>query len=426
MQNRFLLAILSLGIFGAGLLGLLLFFRGNHQVYSLTLATASKSGQYYAFGQTLSETVAKQNPRIQLKVIETEGSRQNVELLNQDEAQMALIQSDTPISLSIQSVAFLFPEIFHLIATRESNIQTVSDLKGKKIAVMPEGSGSNQLFQQLSQHYGFADTDFEVQPLASKQAHLALEAGQVDALFQVITLGNPGISRLLRSGKNRLVPIDQAAALQLFQPALETSQIPKGTYSGSLPIPETDLSTVSVRAVLVTRRDVPEKVIHEITQVLFEARSELVALNPQAALIKQPESPRELGFSFHPGAKRYYTQDEPSFLERYAEPIGLIISASVLVFSGLWQLKLWLQSQQKNRADLYNLEILNLIDQVQDAHSAEALQKVRDKLLTIFKEVIQDLDRDRISAESFQSFTFTWQAAIASIRHRENLLKSST
>ncbi|MEB3231970.1 MAG: hypothetical protein VKJ64_13245, partial [Leptolyngbyaceae bacterium] len=87
--------------------------------------------------------------------------------------------------------------------------------------------------------------------------------------------------------------------------------------------------------------------------------------------------------------------------------------------SGLWQLRSWLLGRQKNRADHYNLEILDLIAEVDHATTLEELQIIRQKLFAILKEVVIDLDIDRISPESFQSFTFPWEVAITTIRHQE-------
>ncbi|MFZ1029594.1 MAG: TAXI family TRAP transporter solute-binding subunit, partial [Limnoraphis robusta] len=321
--------------------------------------------------------------------------------------------------------AFLFPEMFHLIATEQSKINLVSDLKGKRIALMPKGSGSYNLFWVLSQHYGLNPGDFETISVPPDQAYTLLNQGKVDALFRVIALGNVGINQLLSSGKNRLIPIEQAAALQLFQPALEASEIPRGTYNGSIPIPAKNLPIVALRSVLIAHKDVNKDVIYEMTRILFESRNELMAKTPQAAMIHQPESLKDFWFSFHPGAKAYYYQDEPSFLEKYAEPMGFVLSASVLGISTLWQFRLWFKGRQKNRADFYNLELLSLIDQINSTQTLEELKSLRRQLFTIFKEVIVDLDKDRISSESFQSFTFTWEVAIASIRHQENILRSS-
>ena len=423
MENRQATPIILLSIITAATFALLS-FRNANRVYHLTLATGGPTGEYYAFGQALANVVAQHQPRIKIKVLETAGSLENLTLVQQEKAQLALIQSNTPITPSIKAVSFLFPEVFHLIARIDSDIQTVSDLEGKRIALMPKGSGSYQLFWPFSQHYGFTDGDFQTMPLSAKQAHAALKQGQVDALFRIIALGNAAIDELLQTEEHRLIPIDQAAALQIFQPALEASIIPTGTYNGAIPIPSEDLSVVSVRSVLITDQTVNPWVIHEITRLLYEARNDLMTQNRQAALIKPPDSNRKLGFSFHPGSLMYYQQDQPSFLEKYAEPMGFILSAAVLLISSLWQFRVWLEGKQKNRADFYNLEIMDLIEKIHGCQSLEKLQKLRNQLFKILHEVVVDLDKDRISPESFQSFTFTWQVAVSAVRHQDTVLRN--
>lgn len=396
--------------------------REQNRVYSLTLATAGKNGEYYAFGQALAKVVAKHQPHIQIKVLETEGSPQNMELLAKNQVQLAIVQGDTPVQPSVEAIASLFPEMFHLVAAANSDIQSVSDLKGKRVALMPKGSGSYALFWPLSKHYGLTPQDFKPVILPSAQAHAALRQGKVDALFRVIALGNRTVSQHLQTTQDRLIAIDQAAALQLSVPSLEATQIPKGTYNGAIPIPAEDLPTVGVRALLVTHETVDQNAIYEIARILSEARNELVKEHALAAMIRPLESGEQLGLPLHPGAKTYYNQDKPNFIVQYAEPIGLLLSVSMLCISGIWQLRLWLQGRQKNRADMYNLEIVSLIEQVHTIEDLEQLAQVHRQLFEIFHKVVVDLDKDRISPESFQSFTFPWEVAVATIRHREMIL----
>jgi hypothetical protein len=124
----------------------------------------------------------------------------------------------------------------------------------------------------------------------------------------------------------------------------------------------------------------------------------------------------------HEGAQAYYEKDAPSFWVEYAEPMGLLVSVSVLAISSLWQFRLWLNGRQKNRADMYNLEILALVEQVQTIDDIKDLERARTELFEILRKVVVDLDKDRISPESFQSFTFPWEVAITTLRHQEMLL----
>ena len=423
MRNKSIFLLIFVSIIAASAFGWL-WFRSQNRIANLAIATGGKQGEYYAFARALATVIARHQPQIQIEVRETEGSLENVRLLESNEVQLALIQSDTSIPISTRAIAPLFPEILHLIVTEESEIDSFSDLKGKRIALMPEGSGSYQIFWSLSSHYGLDNQDFVATPLSPPAAHAALKERQVDALFRVIALGNPTVSQLLRDGNTRLVPIEQGAAIQLFQPALFPSVIPQGTYNGAIPIPDRDLSVVALEALLVTREDIDRDLIYEITRILFETRNELARQNIQAAMIRQPEEPNDLRLPFHTGAKAYYNQDRPSFIIEYAEPLGLLLSVSVLCISGIWQLRVWLQGKQKNRADFYNLEVLRLIDRINSLDNLEQLNLLRTHLFEILEKVVVDLDEDRVSAESFQSFTFTWEVAMKTIGDREILLRT--
>ena len=391
----------------------------SQKTYNLRLATGSPIGEYYDFAKAIAQVTETHYPHINIEVLESPGSTQNMDDVQNKVVDMALVQSDTPVQPEVRAIAQLYPEMFHLIARTSAQINTMADLEGKRIALMPEGSGSYSLFWPVSKHYGLTPTDFSFLALPVREATDALLKGEVDALFRIIGVGNDSVADVLKTGDFELVPIDQIAALQLSQPYLQSTTIPKGTYDGREPIPGSDVATVSVSALLISHEDVDVEVVKILTQILYEYRNELISINPRTANIQPPDSVLNLGFPVHEGTKAYHSQDEPSFLVRYAEAIGLVLSLIILAASGLWQLRQWLIGRQKNRADHYNLEILELIEQVDHATTLVELQLIRQQLFGILKKVVIDLDIDRISPESFQSFTFPWEVAITTIRHQE-------
>lgn len=421
LNNRVAFIVLLLGAVGAFGFGLKT-WQERARVYELVLASGSKTGEYYAFSQAFAEVVAQNHPHIQIEVVETEGSAQNMLLLRDESAQLALVQSDTPVERPVRAIARLFPEMFHLLVRRAANIQTVADLQDKRVALMPKGSGSYALFWPLIAHYGLAAEDLRELPQTPEQAYQTLLSGNADALFRVMTLGNPSMRDVLQNDEIELLAIDQVEALQLSLPYLQAQTIPKGTYDGGRPLPAQDLSVVAVNALLVVHEQLPDEVAHALTDTLYTHRNELVSRYPRAALIRLPDSGNDLGLPLHPGAQAFYDRNEPEFIVEYAEPIGLLISVSVLLASGLWQFRLWLKGRQKNRADLYNIELLDLIEQINQTHDLSRLEELRRQLFTMLKEVVADLDDDRISSDSFESFTFPWEIAMNSVRHQEELL----
>ncbi len=392
-----------------------LWWRSRHQVHYITLATGGETGEYYAFGQAIAQVTKRHAPHIQVEVVASAGSTENMESVQTSAADLALVQSDTPVQPAVRAVAQLYPEMFHLIARETANIQTLRDLSGKRIALMPAGSGSHELFWPLAEHYGLSKQDFMTQPMPADAAHAALLAGDVDALFRIIGLGNPSVAELFQTDGLELIEISQLGALQLSQPYLESTVIPQGSYSGSRPVPPSDFPVIAVSALLVAN-------VKAITSVLYEHRNELISITPRAASIQSPEVSQNLGFPLHPGAKAYYAQDTPSFVVKYAEAMGFLLSLSFLSVSSFWQFRQWLIGRQKNRADDYNLEILALIELVEQAETLTQLQALRKQLFSILRQVVIDLDVDKISPESFQSFTFPWEVAMTTLHHQEMVL----
>ncbi|MEO0852001.1 MAG: TAXI family TRAP transporter solute-binding subunit, partial [Cyanobacteria bacterium J06648_11] len=366
----------------------------RQRAYHLTLATGSTSGQYYAFGEALQAIVRRHAPRIKLTVVSTAGSVENVALLESGGADLAIVQSDTPTRSQARAVAALFPELFHVLAAPESNIDRLTDLTGKRVALMPEGSGSYDLFWQIGAHYGLTSETVEGLPLPADRAHAALRDGEVDALSKTIALGNPATTEIIQTSGAQLVPVEQIDALRISLPFLEAIAVPQGAYSGAPAVPEAELTVAGVRAMLLARSDVDRAIVYELTRLLNERRNELIALYPLAASIEFPTQANTASIFPHPGAVAYYTQDEPNFFVQYAEALGLGLSFLVLAASTLWQLRLRLVQRQKNRADAYNLEVLALLERVYACRDRRELDAIRLQLFEILKKVVEDLDLD--------------------------------
>lgn len=417
MITAILVCLVLIGIFA------LQSWRDEHRVYKLTLATGAKTGEYYPFGEAFSGVVNKYHPEIQIETLETVGSLMNYRLLNDKKVDLAIVQNDTELSADTKAISLLFPEMFHLMARVDAGINSVGDLKGKRIGLMPKGSGSYDLFWPLIKHYGINPKQMKTFPSSPEQAYQDLIDGKLDAVFRIVAVGNSSTIKLLQNSNTiKLVPIDQAGALNLYLPALEASQIPKGTYNGSVPIPPDDLPTVALRAILITKENTPRSIVNHLTTTLFESGKEIAKTHPPSTLITKPNDTHSSNLFFHEGALDYYNNTQPNFFVENADFIGLLMSIAALLASAVWQVRLWLQQKQKNRADRYNTELLDLIKNIELAEDIPELTQVRNRLFDIFHNVVVDLDHDKITSDSFQSFSFTWNVALSTIRHKEMLL----
>ncbi|WP_446396413.1 TAXI family TRAP transporter solute-binding subunit [Coleofasciculus sp. E1-EBD-02] len=422
LSRKIFLILFSLGLI-VSLTGYVVIKR--NRVHHLTIAAGSKQGESYIFSQAMAQVVAKYNPKIQIEVLETKGSEENIQLLEDQKVQLATAQADIPALPSARIVSKLFPDMFQLVVQANSGIQQVSDLKGKRIGLPPEGGGQYLSFLFVAKHYRLEETDFFAFAVSEKETDEAFRNNQVDAVFRVRPPGNQSILDLVQNRGGRLVPIDQAEAMKIKQPTLDAGFIPKGAYQGSPAIPATDLPTVALPRILLAHQKVDDNLIQEITSILYERRQDLAAVMPEASYISPPSVLVGTILPIHPGAQAYYDREKPSFLQENAEWLGLLLSIALLIGSWVWQLKSQLDKKQKNQGDNYNQEILALMKQIECCQDLGSLEAIRHQLFSKFESVVNALDYDQITPDSFQSFTFTWEAAIAALRDRRSTLMAT-
>ncbi|MCF6346015.1 MAG: TAXI family TRAP transporter solute-binding subunit [Thiomicrorhabdus sp.] len=388
------------------LLALWIYF-DNTKIQKVQIAAGVKGSESYTIARSIAQIAQRSNPNLVVEVLETQGSSQNMQLLESQEVQFATIQADTQILPAARLVAQLYPDVFQLVVRDESGIQNISDLRGKKIAIASKGSGQYNSFWVLANHYGLYKEDLDAISMSTSAANKAFISNTVDAVFRVRGAGNASILELIKKVPSRIIKTDQALAIKLKAPTLDMGIIPKGSYQGHPPLPEIDLETVAVQRLLVVNKNVSNTVVHQITEVLFEQRKELLTSAPLAGFIRPPDRSQGTFMPIHEGAQNYYDRDEPSFLQEQAEPIALMITLAVLIISGLMQLQ---QRRQKTRIDQYTDEVLTLFEDIQAMHNPQLIAAARTKLIHVLKKVTLDVRNGKVSTDGFNYFSVTWQA----------------
>ena len=393
------------------------------KVHRLKLAAGAMQGESYIISKAIEQVVEKYYPNIEIEVIKTGGTAENIEQLEQNKAQLATAQADVSVAASSRLIAVLYTDKFQLIVPSTSQINQFSDLKGKRIA-LPKTGGQFRSFLHVAAHFGLAESDFIFVGETEVAANEAFLSNQADAAFRVRALANQSILQLVENGSARLVPIPQAAAMKIKYPAFEAGIIPQGAYRGNPPIPAIDLETVQVQRTLLAHEKVDTEVIRSITNVLMEHRQELADAIPQqdikplVANINPPSKDSGIGTPIHPGAQAYYDRDKPSFVQENADVLALILTIVLLLWSWGIQIKRMLERVQKNAADEYSSKVINLLNEVPKTNDLKQLEAKTEDLLKLLTSAVNDLNKDVISEESFQSFRVIWQIALDTVRER--------
>ncbi|MEH6472984.1 MAG: TAXI family TRAP transporter solute-binding subunit [Halopseudomonas sp.] len=278
----------------------------------LRLSTGSPQNAYYRYGGQYAEILAKQG--IELEVVSSAGSVENLQRLADNEVDIALVQGGIghQDSAEFRSLGSLYFEPLWLFYRKAVAVEHLTDLTGKRIAVGTEGSGTRPVALQLLQDNGIDASSAELLDLSSAEAVQALSDGSLDALFMVTSPTSKLVQQLVATPSVGLLSFSRANAYQSKHSFLSSVTLPEGVFDMVNNIPDRPIHLLAPTATLVTRAD-----FHPALSVLMlQVASEI---HGQGGLFEQQgqfPSPRFVEFELSEDAERYY-RSGPPFLQRY-------------------------------------------------------------------------------------------------------------
>lgn len=258
-------------------------------------------------------------PGLIAAAVSTNGAVENIDLIRRGSMEMALAQADIAYWAyhgtgpyadrgaveNLRAIAMLYQESFHLVARPGTEIASVSDLKGKRVSIGEEGSGTLVDALLIMEAFGLSAKDITPSHLKPGSAADALLAGEIDAFFFVAGAPVTTISALTGDGKAYLVPMDgpEMDSLAGSYPFLVRGEIPADVYPGQPAIP-----TINVGAVLVCDAALPEDLVYGITQALWHPNNQLLFRrgHPGGAQMSLQSATQGIGIALHAGAANYY------------------------------------------------------------------------------------------------------------------------
>ncbi len=244
---------------------------------------------------------------------------QNLRLLEADDGELAFTLGDSladawagnkkagfdmPFS-RLRAIARIYPNFIQIVASNRSGIETLADLRGKRVGVGAAGSGTALNAAAIFGAAGFNFNDLaKVDHTPFGSSVRLVEQGSLDATLQSAGLGVESIRHLLASGQATLIPIPAEVVAKVDSAVYVAGTIPAGTYDGQ----SADVSTASVMNFLVTRVGVSDDDAYLMTKALFQHLDQLVQTHPAAKKIDVKEATLGLPIPLHPGAERYYRE----------------------------------------------------------------------------------------------------------------------
>jgi hypothetical protein len=207
----------------------------------------------------------------------------------------------------LRTIANLYPEHLHVVVRKGAGVETLKDLKGRRVSLDEQGSGTLASSRLVLEAYGVKESDLQAQYLPADQAVQRMKDGSLDAFFFFAGYPAPAIAELADALALDLVPINDgpAEAVRRKYEFFAQDIVPIGAYKG---VARTE--TLSVGAQWIVSANVPEPLVYDITAVLWNdaTRQLLDKGHPKARQIRRETALNGLAAPLHPGAERYYRE----------------------------------------------------------------------------------------------------------------------
>ena len=397
----------------------------------IVIATGRAEGRYQAISEALAERIETELG-ISVGLLPTNGSLDNLRHLQNAAADFALYQPGTLEALrkhdadfsvrggtsappgEARRVAFLanlYSQPAHLIVRRGSGIVSPADLEGHRVSLGLPSSGDRALSLILLEHFNLDLEDIDAKnDLDYIDIEQAFQAGELDAALMTVGVQADVLRKLARMEGCEFLSIPHVEALARNHLHLTPYTLPQGLYGFDPTAPKEDVQTVAAGAQLLTRADVPNRLVEAVTRLVYQKEflkanrlSELFASGQEFALHK-PE------FPMHPGAHAYYDPElrpllDPGFVESTEGMISLICSAAIALFVACRWLRKGRARRKDHRLDRYIRSLLDIerrqmpLDEGSAGDDIEQLQNLLDELTQLRQEALREFTAHQLNED---------------------------
>ena len=290
-----------------------------HAADFVNVLTGGTSGVYYPMGVALSQIYGKALPDAKVSVQATKASAENLNLLQAGKGEIAFTlgdalsdawKGDTDAGFAaplkkLRGIAGIYPNYIQIVASADSGIKTLADLKGKRVSVGAPKSGTELNARAVLKAAGLTYKDLaKVEYLPFGESVELMKNRQLDVTLQSAGLGVSALRDLAASMKIVVVEIPAAVVAKIGDPAYLPAIVPANTYEGQTK----DVPAIAIQNFLVTHEGVPADTVYKMTKAMWENLDALVAAHAAGKAIKKESALKGMPVPLHPGAEKYYRE----------------------------------------------------------------------------------------------------------------------
>jgi TRAP-type uncharacterized transport system substrate-binding protein len=298
----------------------------------VVMSTGPLDGAYHAFAQRYKTILAEYGVTLELRP--SAGAVENIERLKsrKDGVSLALVQggiANAENAPGLVTLGSMFYEPSWLFYRGARSLDLGNQLRGKRIAIGPPGSGTRAVGLHVLSEIGLAKPPTVLSNLGGLAAAKALEAGEVDAVFYIAAADAPGVQRLLAAPGVRLLNTKRAETFVRRNPFLHKLTLPEGAADLARNIPPADITLLAVTANLVAVEDIHPVIV----DLMLEAARKVHGGAGLFQRVGEFPAPRDLDLPLSSDAERIY-KSGPSILRRYL-PYWMVVWVNRFIVIGI-------------------------------------------------------------------------------------------
>ncbi len=297
------------------------------ETVNLSIATGGTGGVYYPLGGGMANVFSKSIPGMTATAEVTGGSVDNMRLIGTGKPYIALTQADAAqdavngegkfkgTKIPVRAMMMLYTNLMHVVTVEGTGINTVTDLKGKRVSTGSPGSATEVFAFRLLEAAGIDPLkDLTRERLGVAESVNAMKDKKIDAFFFVVGLPTSSVTDLASTPGTKIKFLDSSQLIPAMQKKYGnlyiTDVIPKDTYAGMAK----DNQATAVANLLVANANMSDQTVYNIVKTIFDKRPDLIAVHKAAADIKlEKQKPDASPVPWHPGAVKYFKEQGLKF-----------------------------------------------------------------------------------------------------------------
>ncbi|TYB83887.1 TAXI family TRAP transporter solute-binding subunit [Oceaniovalibus sp. ACAM 378] len=281
----------------------------------LRMGTASLGGAFYPVGQAAANLVNKYAEGYTMVPVVTAGGTENPRLIGNGEVDFAIGNANTSFfahegqapyadPIAIASIGTLHNSVLHIVTLAGSDIMSIADLKGKRVAVGPAGGGTLNLLGDVMALSGVSFGDITPSFVSYSDGFSQLSDGAVDVAVALSGYPAGAVIQTSTTADIAFVDIGSEGLAEIVKehPYYSIVEVPADAYST-----DASLTLLGTKNILITQADADEEKVYQVTKAIYDHLEEFAAENANALQIV-PEDAYGIAVPLHPGAKRYFDE----------------------------------------------------------------------------------------------------------------------